>query len=133
MIFSGLSRSGISISLFGLTAYETSPYKGDILETFVYNELLKANSYANSAAHLNYYRTSDKKEIDFILEVSTGVIAIEVKASKSVSKSDFKHIYHLAKELPDTFNKGIVLYSGDTLLKIDKQMYAIPFGFLVKE
>ena len=116
-----------------LTAYETSPYKGDILETFVYNELLKANSYANSAAHLNYYRTSDKKEIDFILEVSTGVIAIEVKASKSVSKSDFKHIYHLAKELPDTFNKGIVLYSGDTLLKIDKQMYAIPFGFLVKE
>ncbi len=110
--------------------YEVSHYKGDILETFVYTELLKAITYAHRRAGLFYYRTSDKKEIDFILEYSNSVIAIEVKASKSVSKSDFKHIYHLAKEIPDTFSKGIVLYSGETFLKIDTNMYAIPFGFL---
>lgn len=67
--------------------------KGDILETFVYGELLKANTYSDAKAELTYYRTSDKKEIDFILELSSGVVAIEVKASKSVSKSDFKHIF----------------------------------------
>jgi len=113
--------------------YETSPYKGDILETFVYNELLKAQGYAHISSHLSYYRTSDKKEIDFILENESGVIAIEVKASKSIDKSDFKHIYHLSKEIPDTFEKGVVFYNGDRLLKIDEKMYAVPFGFLIEK
>ncbi|MCF6244528.1 MAG: ATP-binding protein [Sulfurovum sp.] len=111
--------------------YEVSHYKGDILETFIYTELLKANTYASSRAALSYYRTSDKKEIDFILEFSNSVVAIEVKASKSVSKSDFKHIYHLANEIPEVFSKGIVLYNGESVLKIDENMYAVPFGFLI--
>lgn len=111
--------------------YEASPYKGEILETFVYGELLKANTWASSRAELSYYRTSDKKEIDFILEFSNSIVAIEVKASKSVTKSDFKHIYHLANKIPDMFAKGIVLYDGESLLKIDEKMYAVPFGFLI--
>jgi len=110
--------------------YQASHYKGDILETFVYDELIKAKTYALKNSELYYYRTSDKKEIDFILEFSSKVIAIEVKASKSVSKSDFKHIYHLAGEIPKLFDKGIVLYNGESFLRIDKNMYAIPFGFL---
>ena len=126
--------TGVLCHLLRITSkevYEVSHYKGDVLETFVYTELLKANSYANHRSTLSFYRTSDKKEIDFILELSSGVIAIEVKASKSVSRSDFKHIYHLAKEIPDTFSKGIVLYNGEHFLKIDENMYAIPFGFLI--
>ncbi len=111
--------------------YEISPYKGNILETFVYSELLKANTYASNRAEITYYRTSDKKEIDFIMEFSGGIIAIEVKASKSVDKSDFKHIYHLSGEIPDLFVKGIVFYDGENVLKVDENMYAIPFGFLI--
>ncbi len=110
--------------------YEASHYKGDILETFIYDELIKAKTYATKNAELYYYRTSDKKEIDFILEFSSKVVAIEIKASKSVSKSDFKHIYHLANEIPNEFDKGIVLYNGESVLKIDDNMYAIPFGFI---
>lgn len=110
---------------------ETSHYKGDIIETFIYDELLKANSSALQKVGLYYYRTTDKKEIDFILDYGQKVIAIEIKASKSVSKDDFKHIYHLQKELPKLFDKGIVLYGGDTLLRLDERMYAVPFGFLI--
>lgn len=109
---------------------ETSHYKGSIVETFVYDELLKANSSASKKCGLFYYRTSDKKEIDFILDYGQKIIAIEIKASKSVSKSDFRHIHHLQKEIPSLFDKGIVLYEGDTFLKIDENMYAVPFGFL---
>jgi hypothetical protein len=58
------------------------------------------------------------------------VIAIEIKASKSVSKDDFKHIYHLQSHLQNEFDKGVVLYNGEQVLKIDENMYAIPFGFL---
>ncbi len=109
---------------------ERSHYKGDIIETFIYDELLKANSAASKKAGLYYYRTTDKKEIDFILNFGQKIIAIEIKASKTVSKSDFKHIYHLQKELPEIFDKGLVFYGGDTFLKLDDRMYAVPFGFL---
>ncbi len=109
---------------------ERSHDKGDIVETFVYDELLKANSSADRKAGLYYYRTTDKKEIDFILDYGDKIVAVEVKASQSVSKSDFKHIYHLQKEMPDLFDKGIVFYGGDTLLKLEDDMYAVPFGFL---
>ena len=90
--------------------FEKSHYKGNIIETFIYDELLKANSSATPKVGLFYYRTTDKKEIDFILDYGQKIVAIEVKSSKSVSKGDFKHIYNLQKELPDEFDKGIVLY-----------------------
>jgi predicted AAA+ superfamily ATPase len=110
---------------------EKSHYRGDIVETFIYDELLKANSSALKKVGLFYYRTSDKKEIDFILDYGEKIIAIEIKTSKSISKSDFKHIYHLQKEIPDSFDKGIVLYGGDSFLRLDEKMYAVPFGFLL--
>lgn len=125
--------TGILSYLLQITSkdeYEKSHYKGDILETFVYGELIKAKTYANKNAEIYYYRTSDKKEIDFILEFANKVIAIEIKSSKSVHKSDFKHIYHLADELANKFDKGIVFYDGESVLKIDEKMYAIPLAFL---
>ncbi len=109
---------------------EKSPLKGEILETFIFGELLKANSYAQNRINLYYYRTSDKKEIDFILEYSNKIIALEIKSSKSVKKDDFKHIYKLKEEISKDFDKGIVLYMGDRFLQIDEDMYAVPIGFL---
>lgn len=125
--------TGVLTHLLQITTkeqFEQSHYKGDIIETFIYSELLKANTSALNKAGLFYYRTSDKKEIDFILEFGEKVIAIEIKSSTSVSKHDFKHIYHLQKELATTFDKGIVLYRGEDFLKLDEKMYAVPFGFL---
>ncbi|MEA3352907.1 MAG: ATP-binding protein [Campylobacterota bacterium] len=110
--------------------FESSHYKGDILETFVYDELIKAKTYATKNAEIFYYRTSDKKEIDFILEFSSKIVAVEIKSSKSVSKDDFKHIYHLQSQIPKEFDKGIVLYNGEQVLKVDENMYAVPLGFL---
>lgn len=125
--------SGVLCHLLHITSpqeLEISPYKGAILETFLYGELLKSSTYAKKKAGIYYYRTSDKREIDFILEFSDGVIAIEVKSKKNVSKEDFKHIYDLQEKLQKTFIKGIVFYTGDKLLRIDIKMYAVPLGFL---
>ncbi len=48
---------------------------GAIFETFVYNEL----RYIHGEDALNYWRTKDKKEIDFILRNGSRNEAIEVK------------------------------------------------------
>jgi len=80
---------------------------------------------------MKYLRRALKKEIDFILDFGEKVVAIELKSSQSICRSDFKHIYHLQNEIKDQFDKGIVLYSGEDFLRIDKNMYAVPFGFLM--
>ena len=108
----------------------SSPYKGAIYETFVFDEILKANTSSKRRANIYYYRTSDQKEIDFILEISGKVIAVEVKSSKTVSGDDFRHIYHLKYNLQNKFDKGIVFYAGDTAVKLDDDMFALPFGFM---
>ena len=91
--------------------------------------LLKANTSSKKRANIYYYRTSDQKEIDFILEISGKLIAIEVKSSKTISKDDFRHICHLKENLQSKFDKGIVFYTGDRAVKLDEDMFALPFGF----
>lgn len=125
--------TGVLCHLLQITTpegFEASHFKGAILETWVFNELLKANSYAKHKAHLHYYRTSDKKEIDFVLELESKVIAIEVKATTTVNPHDLKHIRSLQAELGETFDKGLVLYRGERLLKLGENLYAVPIGFL---
>jgi hypothetical protein len=111
-------------------AFEASHFKGAILETWVFNELLKASGSARKPAQLHYYRSSDKREVDFILEVEGKVIAIEVKSKTSINRDDFRHILALQAELGQDFDKGIVLYRGDRCLKLGDRLYALPLGFL---
>jgi len=104
----------------------SSSFKDEIFRTFVYTELLKANAYSNKKVNIYYYKTSNGKEIDFILEFENRFIAIEVKAVNDVTKNDFKNMYILDKL--KTFYKGIIIYNGNYLLKLDEKMYAVPIA-----
>ncbi|MBG7602152.1 MAG: DUF4143 domain-containing protein, partial [Gammaproteobacteria bacterium] len=108
----------------------TSAHKGDVVETFVYSELLKHSGYSQVQPHLYHYRTNDKKEIDFIVEKTDKIFAIEVKASQSIKKDSFKHIVDFqnrsSKEVV-----GIVFYAGDNLLSFGDdthKRYALPLN-----
>jgi len=106
---------------------EESHYKGQIYETFIFAELKKHISFATDNTDIYHYHTSDKKEIDFILSRGDEMLAIEVKASHSVDKGDFKHIFDFQKHSKKDI-LGIVFYMGDTVLEIDERNFAIPFG-----
>ena len=128
-----MTDSGIFCHLLGIGSVEellASTYKGDVVETFVYSELLKHMSYSDISAQLYHYRTNDKKEIDFILESGNKIIAIEVKSSLSIKKDVFKHIVDFqSKEKKEVL--GIVLYGGESVLSFsdDKHLrYALPLS-----
>ena len=106
-----------------------SHYKGQVFETFIFTELRKHISYSTENTDLFHYRTSDNKEIDFILSRGDTLLAIEVKASSSVNKQDFKHIIDFQSKTSKKVT-GIVFYMGEHLLEIDKNNFAIPFSFL---
>lgn len=109
--------------------FNKSPQKGLFLETFVFSELLKYTSYSEKKIDIYHYRTSDQKEIDFILEINQKIIAIEVKASQKVDKSAFKHIIDLQNKSTN-FHSGIVFYLGENILPFGENLTAIPLKLL---
>jgi predicted AAA+ superfamily ATPase len=103
---------------------------GFILENFVASELTKQLSLMEDGS-LYHFRTSDQKEIDFIIEQrGGGLVALEVKASSSVMSGDFRHIRFLAESLPKDFIRGLVLYQGDRIVQFDKNLFAVPLAAL---
>ncbi len=101
---------------------------GHLIENFVATEIVKQLSNSDINAELYHFRTSDGKEVDFILEKPDGsVFAIEVKKSESVTIHDFKGIKAFAELTGDDFAGGVVLYSGKDAVPFGKNLWAVPF------
>ncbi len=120
-----MTDSGLFCHLLDIhSAHEltTSSHKGDVVETFVYSELLKHIGYSHTQPHIYHYRTNDKKEIDFILEKADKIFAIEVKSSQTIKKDAFKHIVDFQNKSSKNI-VGIVFYAGDTILSFGDETY----------
>ena len=116
------------LGIYSIEAFENSRYKGALVETFVFNELLKHCSFSADDTKIYHYLTNDKKEIDFIIERQNCVIAIEAKSSSKVGKDDFRHIIeYQRKSIKDVF--GIVFYMGKNVLHINEKCVALPMGY----
>jgi len=116
------------LGIYTISQFESSRYKGALVETFVFNELLKHCGFTMEDTKIYHYLTNDKKEIDFILEQNNRVIAVEVKSSSKVGKDDFRHIIdYQKKSSKDIF--GIVFYMGNNVLHINEKCVALPMGY----
>jgi predicted AAA+ superfamily ATPase len=125
-----LTDSGMSCHILNIRDKEelkNSRYKGRLYETFVFSELLKHITYSKDVLEFFYYRTQDKKEIDFIIKKQDDILAIEVKSSYSVKKDDFKHIEDFQKR-SDKNIIGIVFYSGEEIVSFGDKLFAIPLA-----
>jgi len=110
-------------------------FLGNLVETFVYSELIKHQSYANTDVEIYHYRDLRQKEVDFVLEAGNGdVVALEIKSGSNLKSEHFKGLVSLAKTMEHKNFKGIVMYGGDKVLpyKIEEfQFWAIPLKVLI--
>jgi predicted AAA+ superfamily ATPase len=128
-----LTDSGILSHILGIRDekdLENSRYKGDIYETFVFAELLKHITYSQNIMEFFYYRTQDKKEIDFIIKKQDKILAIEVKSSYSIKQSDFKHIIDFQNRSSYDV-MGVVFYHGEKVVGFGENCFAVPLGCLL--
>ena len=102
-----------------------------LFENLVHCELKKHISWAQESTNLYFYRTHSGKEIDFLLERNQRKIAIEVKFSSTVTAHDFDNMKQLQKENPQLFDKGIVLYTGKTVIPFGTHFQAVPIANLL--
>lgn len=104
---------------------------GPLLENFVVMELVKQSSWSETKPAIYHYRTHNQNEIDVILEDRAGnIVAIEIKNTQTIKKSALSAMQTLRDEIGDRFKAGVLLYSGDQELSLEKKLWGIPLARL---
>jgi len=106
---------------------------GNLVENFVYSELLKHCTYAKKLTQIFHYRDADY-EVDLVLEQKNGnIIAIEVKSTANIKVEHLRGLAKLAQNAGDRFLQGYIFYGGDEVLPISKDgftFWLIPLSVL---
>lgn len=107
------------------------PLLGQMLESFVYQELRRQCGWRETPVVFSHFRNKDGVEVDIVLEQGLGKTAgVEVKASATVTSSDFRGLRHLRDALGETFVAGVVLYDGDRSVPFGDRLSAVPLSAL---
>ena len=101
---------------------------GNILETFVFAEILK--SYWNNAQQPNiyFYRDTDQKEVDFVIETNDTLYPIEVK--KTANPNGVKLWFNVLKNTGKQIGNGAVVCLYNSILPIKEDIYSIPVNYI---
>lgn len=125
-----LGDTGIAATLLGLDAgalYQDRAALGQLLETFVYQELRREASGRDDDIRFFHFRDKDGYEVDVVLELGGRRIAgVEVKAAATVTAADFRGLRRLAAAAGNRFAAGVVLYDGETSATFGDGLYAVP-------
>ena len=126
--------SGLLAALRGVTPVSLAENRtefGAVLETFVFSELLKQASLAESRFEFSHFRDKEQHEVDIVIEDdSLGVVGIEVKAASTVTSKDFSGLRLLAEATGKRFRSGLVLYDGKDTLPFGPRLWAAPISSL---
>jgi len=104
---------------------------GQLLETFVFQELRRQASWQERPINFFHFRNKDGVEVDIVLEADGRQIAgIEVKASATVTSADFRGLRKLKEAAGEQFITGMVLYDGEATLPFGDGLFAVPIRSL---
>ena len=104
---------------------EVSAMSGKIFETYVVSEILKSYHNAGMRPPIYYYRDTDGKEIDLVLEYNGTVYPIEIKKTGNPGKEAVKNFIVL-RNSGRPIGEGSVICLYNKVMPIDKNNWIIP-------
>ncbi|MDL1912834.1 ATP-binding protein [Chloroflexi bacterium CFX6] len=125
--------TGLLCYLVGLRDIEhaiAGPMSGAIFENFVIAELFKIFLHRGEEPNLYYWRTSDGSEVDLIVDAQGELIPIEIKQTKTSNPEMAKEILSFQKIFKNKAGKGYVIYTGNMVLPLEKDVIAFPLNNL---
>jgi predicted AAA+ superfamily ATPase len=129
-----LGDTGVACALLGLDAdalWQDRALLGQVLETFVFQELRRLASWHDDEIRFHHYRDKDGAEVDIVLERGAGQVAgVEIKASATVTAADFRGLRKLKEAAGKRFAAGLVLYDGEMSVGFGDKFYAVPIRAL---
>lgn len=125
-----IGDTGVGAALLRLDAaslYENRSLLGQLVETFVFQELRKQALARTGEAAFFHFRDKDRFEVDIVVELGGSRIGgVEVKSASTVSSGDFRGLRKLASVVGSKFSAGVVLYDGERSLSFGDGMFAVP-------
>jgi len=129
-----LGDTGVACALLGLDAESLNRDRsmlGQLLETFVLQELRRQASWNEASITFHHFRDRDGAEVDIVLERGAHEVAgIEVKAAATVTASDFRGLRKLKEAAGKRFTSGVVLYDGEASVGFGEGFNAVPMRLL---
>ena len=105
---------------------------GRLIDTFVLSQLRAGQAVTRCRPVLHHLREQQgRHEIDLVAEIrGRRVIACEIKASASPSRSDARHLAWLRDKIDDRFVLGVVFHTGPSVFTLDERIVAVPIASL---
>jgi predicted AAA+ superfamily ATPase len=131
-----MTDTGLACSLMGINSqslWQDKALLGQLLETFIYQELRKYADWHEEALSFFHFRNKDKVEVDIIMEQNRKLVGIEIKAAATITSSDFKGLRKLQDATAEQFAAGVVFYDGENILPFGKDLFALPISMLIPQ
>lgn len=129
-----LGDTGLACALLGAdvaTLKADRQVLGQLLETFVFQELKREASWHDDRHEFFHFRDRDGYEVDIVIERGAREVAgVEVKAAATVTLADFRGLRKLKEAAGKRFAGGVVLYDGETRAGFGDGLYAVPIRTL---
>lgn len=128
-----LGDTGIACALMNLNPAalaEDRSLFGHVLETFVLQELKRQASGHEYPHEFFHYREKKGAEVDIVIQRGPDFAGVEVKASATIKKSDFRGLYRFKTAAGKNFAGGVVVYNGNTSGSFGNGLYAVPLHLL---
>ncbi|HPK01933.1 MAG TPA: ATP-binding protein [Candidatus Sumerlaeota bacterium] len=129
-----VTDTGLACALLGVDAEQLKQDRGllgQILETFVCQELRRIASWEDTPPRFYHFRNKDRVEVDVVLEGRAGrIVGVEVKAAATVKEEDFAGLRKLERAAGDRFVYGVVFYDGEQSLPFGEGLAAVPIRAL---
>ncbi len=125
--------TGLACALLGVSAatlLRDRHLMGQLLETFVFQELRRQATWFGGPVDFFHYRDRDQVEVDIVMEHGGLVAGVEVKLGATVRSSDFRGLRRLREACGERFAAGVVLYDGETAIGFGDGLYAVPVRML---
>jgi predicted AAA+ superfamily ATPase len=107
---------GLAVWLLGIQNVEQlsiHPQRGELFETWVLSELLKARFNRALASNLYFWRDRSGHEVDVIVEQGPALMPVEVKSGQTVVPSFFDNLKSWTQIAGETGGRAWLVYGGD--------------------
>jgi len=126
--------TGVASALLGLDPVGLARDRetlGQLLETYVFQELRRQASWQDAAIEFHHFRDKAGPEGDIVLERGAHEVAgVEVKAAATVTPADFRGLRKLKDAVGGGFTAGVVLYDGESSASFGDGFFAVPIRAL---
>lgn len=123
---------GLAVFLSGYTDKEAladSRELGGYFETLVYLHLKSLCQLMTPRAEIYYWRTSTRREVDFVIEHGRRLLPVEVKWTSRPITADAESLLAFLDEHPQAPH-GVLVHRGHQIQRLHSRVIAVPWWWL---